>query len=99
MYRWLTISLTGTPKTIFKIDGKSEKKRLSEDLSIDDQYFLLQLMSSLITRDFEHIVRTCKLESWKEALAMALTYARADEFANLCGESCLNVAHICICST
>ena len=56
-------------------------------------------MSSLITRDFEHIVRTCKLESWKEALAMALTYARADEFANLCGESCLNVAHICINST
>ena len=30
---------------------------------------------------------------------MALTYARADEFANLCGESCLNVAHICINST
>ena len=91
--------INGYPKDIFKIAGKSEKKDASEDVSVDDQNFLVQLMSSLITRDFEHIVRTCKLESWKEALAMALTYARADEFANLCGESCLNVTHICIYSS
>ena len=30
-------------------------------------------------------MRTCDLENWKEALAMALTYAKADEFMKLCG--------------
>lgn len=39
-----------------------------------------------MTRDFEHIVRTCDIDNWKEALAVSLTYAKADEFANLCGE-------------
>ncbi len=45
-----------------------------------------RLISSLVTRDFEYIIRTCELENWKEALAVALTYAKADEFAGLCGE-------------
>ena len=70
------------------------ERRRSEDISVNAQHILLQLMSSLITRDFEHIVRTCELASWKEALAMALTYARADEFANLCGKLFLTVVHI-----
>jgi len=30
-------------------------------------------------------MQTCDLENWKEALAMALTYAKADEFTQLCG--------------
>ena len=44
------------------------------------------MISSLVTRDFEHIVRTCDLDNWREALAVSLTYAKADEFSNLCGE-------------
>ena len=45
-----------------------------------------------MTRDFECVMRTCDLENWKEALAMALTYAKADEFTKLCGK--LSVSYI-----
>ena len=38
-----------------------------------------------MTQDFESVIQICDLENWKEALAMALTYAKAEEFTQLCG--------------
>lgn len=43
-----------------------------------------QLISSVVTRDYEHIIRTCELDNWKEALAVILTYAEGEDFASLC---------------
>ena len=40
-------------------------------------------------------MQTCDLENWKEALAMALTYAKADEFTKLCGNVSL-LLHVLI---
>lgn len=46
---------------------------------------LLQLISSVVTHDWSHIVETCELDNWKEALAVILTYSLPEEFAQLCG--------------
>ncbi|XP_078319996.1 protein transport protein Sec31A-like isoform X1 [Crassostrea virginica] len=43
-----------------------------------------RLISSVVTHDWSHIVETCDLSNWKEALALILTYASPDEFATLC---------------
>ena len=40
----------------------------------------------MVTCVYEQLIKTCQLDSWKEALAIALTYAKGDEFASLCGE-------------
>ncbi|ELU08343.1 hypothetical protein CAPTEDRAFT_20326 [Capitella teleta] len=45
---------------------------------------LNRLISSVVTRDYEHIIRTCELENWKEALAVVLTYAKGEDFSTLC---------------
>ena len=68
--------------------GEAERGDLVVNETISKQYLysLVQLISSLVTRDFEHIVRTCDIDNWKEALAVALTYAKADEFSDLCGK-------------
>ena len=47
---------------------------------------LLQLISSVVTHDWSHIVETCELDNWKEALAVILTYSLPEEFAQLCGK-------------
>lgn len=38
-----------------------------------------------MTHDWGHIVDTCDLDNWKEALAVILTYALPEEFSPLCG--------------
>ncbi|XP_064631630.1 protein transport protein Sec31A-like isoform X3 [Lineus longissimus] len=43
-----------------------------------------RLISSVVTGEYSHVVETCDLENWKEALSVALTYAQADEFKQLC---------------
>lgn len=43
-----------------------------------------RLISSVVTHDWSHIVETCDLSNWKEALALILTYASPDEFPTLC---------------
>ncbi|XP_061191431.1 protein transport protein Sec31A-like isoform X2 [Saccostrea echinata] len=43
-----------------------------------------RLISSVVTHDWSHIVETCDLSNWKEALALILTYASPDEFSTLC---------------
>ena len=44
------------------------------------------LISSVVTRKHKDITRTCELRNWREALALALTYAKPEEFSTLCGE-------------
>lgn len=45
---------------------------------------LSRLISSIVTRDWNHIIQTCDLQNWKEALAVIITYASPEEFAILC---------------
>ncbi|XP_013384747.1 protein transport protein Sec31A-like [Lingula anatina] len=45
---------------------------------------LSRLISSVVNRDWTHIVETCELNNWKEALAVILTYAKQDELPLLC---------------
>ena len=44
----------------------------------------LQLITSVVGRDWRSIVETCVIENWKEALAALVTYGRSDEFFELC---------------
>lgn len=43
-----------------------------------------RLVSAIVTHDWRHIVTSCELDNWKEALAIILTYSPADEFSTLC---------------
>ncbi|XP_060064136.1 protein transport protein Sec31A-like [Ylistrum balloti] len=43
-----------------------------------------RLISTVVTHNWSHIVQTCNLDNWKEALALILTYASQDEFVSLC---------------
>ncbi|MGH0141344.1 UNVERIFIED_CONTAM: hypothetical protein FKN15_073281 [Acipenser sinensis] len=58
----------------------SMNKRLTNVHYVD-----LQLVSSIVNRNWTDIVQSCDLENWKEALAALLTYARPEEFSELCG--------------
>lgn len=49
-------------------------------------YYFLQLLSSVVTHNWSHIVETCDIANWKEALALILTYASPEEFVSLCGK-------------
>ena len=41
-------------------------------------------MSVVVNRDWPDVVKSCKLENWREALAILVTYAKPEEFAPLC---------------
>ncbi|KAL4240586.1 Protein transport protein Sec31A [Mactra antiquata] len=43
-----------------------------------------RLVSAIVTHDWRHIVTSCELENWKEALAVILTYSPSDDFSTLC---------------
>ena len=47
---------------------------------------LIQLMWAIVTNNFKHIISTCDLKSWKEALAVILTYTAGEEFTALCSK-------------
>uniref|UniRef100_A0A8B9PQH8 Protein transport protein Sec31A n=1 Tax=Apteryx owenii TaxID=8824 RepID=A0A8B9PQH8_APTOW len=42
------------------------------------------LLSSIVQQNWQDIVRTCDLQSWKEALAILLTYSKHEEYTQLC---------------
>ncbi|XP_062436179.1 protein transport protein Sec31B isoform X3 [Rhea pennata] len=42
------------------------------------------LLSSVVQQNWKDIVRTCDLQSWKEALAILLTYSKHEEYTQLC---------------
>ncbi|KAG6921586.1 SEC31 -like protein B, COPII coat complex component [Chelydra serpentina] len=54
------------------------------------QYFakrktkISQLLSSIVQQNWRDVICTCDLQSWKEALAILLTYSRQEEYAQLC---------------
>jgi len=45
---------------------------------------LTRLVSAIVMGHWDQLVKTCSLDSWKEALAGALTYSSAEEFSSLC---------------
>ncbi|NP_001087601.1 SEC31 homolog B, COPII coat complex component L homeolog [Xenopus laevis] len=63
-----------------------------EDLLRETQqwYFAQQknkittLLSSVVQHKWKDIVLRCNLQSWKEALALLLTYSKPEEYAELC---------------
>ncbi|XP_050815984.1 protein transport protein Sec31B isoform X2 [Gopherus flavomarginatus] len=54
------------------------------------QYFakrrtkISQLLSSIVQQNWRDVICTCDLQSWKEALAILLTYSKQEEYAQLC---------------
>ncbi|NWX47292.1 SC31B protein, partial [Steatornis caripensis] len=42
------------------------------------------LLSSVVQQNWQDIVCTCDLQSWKEALAILLTYAKHEDYTQLC---------------
>ncbi|XP_072196120.1 protein transport protein Sec31B isoform X3 [Excalfactoria chinensis] len=42
------------------------------------------LLSSIVQQKWQDIVCTCDLQSWKEALAILLTYSKHEDYAQLC---------------
>ncbi|NXN92446.1 SC31B protein, partial [Rhinopomastus cyanomelas] len=45
---------------------------------------LSQLLSSIVQQNWQDIVCTCDLQSWKEALAILLTYSKHEDYTQLC---------------
>ncbi|XP_053702216.1 protein transport protein Sec31A isoform X3 [Synchiropus splendidus] len=58
---------------------RTQKKYLSQTRSK-----LTKLISAVVTKDWHDILKTCDLQSWKEALAAVMTYAQPEEFSSLC---------------
>jgi hypothetical protein len=46
----------------------------------------IQEIVKYFTHNWSHIVETCDIANWKEALALILTYASPQEFVPLCGK-------------
>ncbi|NXT34276.1 SC31B protein, partial [Pelecanoides urinatrix] len=42
------------------------------------------LLSSIVQQNWQDIVCTCELQSWKEALAILLTYSKHEDYTQLC---------------
>uniref|UniRef100_A0A8C3LIT3 Protein transport protein Sec31A n=1 Tax=Chrysolophus pictus TaxID=9089 RepID=A0A8C3LIT3_CHRPC len=47
-------------------------------------HFLNALVSSIVQQKWQDIVCTCDLQSWKEALAILLTYSKHEDYTQLC---------------
>nr|CAD7260928.1 unnamed protein product [Timema shepardi] len=45
---------------------------------------LASLISAVVTEDWSHVIKTCEVDSWKEALAATLTHSKNDEYPYLC---------------
>nr|XP_057920929.1 protein transport protein Sec31A isoform X2 [Doryrhamphus excisus] len=45
---------------------------------------ITKLISAVVMKDWQDILKTCDLHSWKEALAAIMTYAQPEEFSSLC---------------
>ena len=46
----------------------------------------LQLISSVIGRNWTELARSASLDNWREILAALVTYAGPEEFSSLCGQ-------------
>uniref|UniRef100_A0A7N8YNW4 Protein transport protein Sec31A n=1 Tax=Mastacembelus armatus TaxID=205130 RepID=A0A7N8YNW4_9TELE len=45
---------------------------------------ITKLISAVVMKDWQDILKTCDLQNWKEALAAVMTYAQPEEFSPLC---------------
>ncbi|XP_075072706.1 protein transport protein Sec31B [Mixophyes fleayi] len=45
---------------------------------------ITSLLSSVVQHKWRDVVLSCNLQSWKEALALLLTYSKPEEYAELC---------------
>ncbi|KAL8602789.1 hypothetical protein ACOMHN_055172 [Nucella lapillus] len=71
----ILLAIAGGPELLLRTQKKYFQRNKSN---------LGRLISSVITHDWSHIVETCELENWKEALAIILTYSLPEEFTGLC---------------
>ncbi|BFZ17823.1 hypothetical protein BsWGS_20864 [Bradybaena similaris] len=71
----ILLAIAGGPELLIR----TQKKYFQRNKST-----LGRLISSVVTHDWGHIVETCDLDNWKEALAVVLTYALPEEFSPLC---------------
>lgn len=57
-----------------------------------DSFLFFQLISAVVTSDWVSLIKNCDIRCWKEMLAAILTYAKPEDFPQLCGNSFL-----CLC--
>lgn len=48
--------------------------------------YISNLISALVSEDWSSVINQCDVESWKEALAAALTHSSIEELPLLCGK-------------
>lgn len=71
----LVLSIAGGAELL----AKTQKAYFDANKSSVDR-----LMWAIVTNNFEHVVKTCDLSNWKEALAIILTYTAGEQFTSLC---------------
>lgn len=49
--------------------------------------YVSALISALVSEDWSTVINQCSIESWKEALAAAITYSSPEELPILCGNN------------
>ena len=73
---------------ILSIAGGQELLKQTQTRFFEQQQGeLSRLVASVVNRQHHQIMKTCSLENWKEALALALTYASPGEFSELSGKA------------
>lgn len=48
--------------------------------------YVSSLISAIVSEDWANIINNCDVDSWKEALAAALTHASDEDLPFLCGK-------------
>ncbi|XP_041914279.1 protein transport protein Sec31A isoform X7 [Alosa sapidissima] len=65
--------------------GPELLERTQKKYFLKTQTKITKLISAVVMRDWLDILQTCELHSWREALAAVMTYAKPEDFSNLCG--------------
>lgn len=71
----IILAMTGGPDLLAKTQYKYFQQ---------SKGYLSQLISAVVTEEWEQVVMNCDLSSWAEALAALLTYAKDEELPKLC---------------
>lgn len=72
----LIVAMTGGPELL----ARTQYKYLQQSKG-----YVSNLISALVSEDWSTVINNCDIESWKEALAAALTHSSSEELASLCG--------------
>ncbi|XP_076803880.1 protein transport protein Sec31A-like isoform X2 [Clavelina lepadiformis] len=73
----IVIAIAGGPELL----KKTQKRYFAAS-----QSKISRLLSSVVTKDWHDIIKSCELDNWKEAFASLLTYATSEELLNYCDE-------------